>query len=96
MSVIVCTQDHVLPDECPECGGWLHVIHRDGVPGSAGRYCSEDCASDATDRIQADRERAHLYNRDLVCCCAVCRAHGRPTEAEIAEYNAYLDGDRRV
>lgn len=22
---IACTQDHVAPDECPGCGGWLHA-----------------------------------------------------------------------
>jgi hypothetical protein len=90
VTIIVCTQDHVLPDECPECGGWLHTIHRGGVAGPCGRYCSEDCVDGAQHHADELNERVHLHARDLLCACPVCTAAGHPTETEVAEYRAYL------
>jgi hypothetical protein len=87
--IVTCTQATVLPDECPECGGWLHRVHRGGVPGPAGQYCGEDCASDAQSRINIRTTAAHLYSRDLLCSCPTCRAAGHPTEQEIVVYIFY-------
>jgi hypothetical protein len=50
MSIIICTQDDILPDECPECGGWLHTEIPGGVAGPfEWRFCSEDCAASCQD-----------------------------------------------
>lgn len=43
----VCLADQatIAPDECVECGGWLHVEERGGypAPGSSFRVCSQFC-----------------------------------------------------
>lgn len=90
MAIIVCTQDHIIPDECPECGGWLHVTTHGGVPGPCGQYCSEDCAASAQTYNDQQARDTHLYQRDLMCRCPWCIAAGHPTDAEIAEYRTYL------
>lgn len=44
--VCLADQSMVAPDECVECGGWLHVEVRDGYPLPAPdrfRVCSQDC-----------------------------------------------------
>ena len=87
--IIVCTQNDILRDECAECGGWLHVERRNGFPGPAGKYCSEECAANAQERIETDQRANHVEIRDLLCDCEVCIAAGHPTEAEIAEWHAY-------
>jgi hypothetical protein len=92
VTIFLCTQSHVLPDECIGCGGWLHTEQRGGCPGPVGNYCTEDCASDDTARIAEQDERTHLTVRDLICACPVCVVNGHPTAAEITEYHAYLAG----
>jgi uncharacterized Zn finger protein (UPF0148 family) len=96
VTIVTCTQATVLPDECPECGGWLHRVHRGGVPGPVGQYCEEDCASAAQTRIDQQARAAHLYCRDLLCSCPVCQAAGHPTEAEREEYRTHIKGDLEV
>lgn len=92
MTVIACTQEHILPDECIECGGWLHAEIRGGVPGPCGQYCCEDCAASATEHMEQSRRDTHLHNRDLLCACAqVCAPAGHPTAAELAEYQTYVE-----
>jgi hypothetical protein len=92
VTVIACTQEHILPDECIECGGWLHAEIRGGVPGPCGQYCCEDCAASATEHMEQSRRDTHLYNRDLLCACAqVCAPAGHPTAAELAEYQTYVE-----
>lgn len=93
MTVIACTQDHVLADECPECGGWLHTEIRGGFPGPVGNYCSEDCTTSAQLRIDQQAKDTHLYQRDLLCDCKVCTKAGLPTLAELAEWVNYLLGE---
>lgn len=90
MDVIACTQAHIAPDECPECGGWLHAHHRGGVPGPAGQYCSEDCAVSAQEHADQQARDYHLHVRDLLCACEdVCAPAGHPTAAERAEWTTY-------
>jgi ferredoxin len=91
MTIIVCTQEHIAPDECVECGFWLHHERRGGYPGPAGQYCSEDCAAGAQERIERDQRWNHVQIRDLMCDCPVCTAAGHPTAAEVAEYHAYQE-----
>lgn len=92
MTFIACGQAQIAPDECIECGGWLHAETRGGVPGPCGRYCCEDCAASAQEHAEQSRRDAHLHNRDLLCACAeVCAPAGHPTEAELVEYQAYLE-----
>lgn len=91
MTIIACTQEYIAPNECIECGGWLHSQRRRGYPGPAGRYCTEDCAANAQERIERDQRHNHLEIRDLMCDCEVCVAAGHPTEAELAEYQAYQE-----
>lgn len=91
MTIIVCTQEHICPDECIECGGWLHSERRGGYSGPGGRYCTEDCAADAQERVERIDVRTHLYARDLLCDCLICTGAGHPTAAELAEYQAYQE-----
>lgn len=91
MTFIACGQAQIAPDECIECGGWLHAEIRGGVAGPCGRYCCEDCAADAAEYAEQLHRGTHLHNRDMLCDCPVCRAHGYPTEADYAEYRAYAD-----
>lgn len=47
-------------NECQNCGGWLHVERQGGFEGDP-RVCSEDCAADLADFIDArERECAAL------------------------------------
>jgi hypothetical protein len=93
MSVIVCGQDDVIPDECPTCGGWLHRVQRRGLVGPHGwRFCSLDCIDDQVESEAEQSERQHLDVRDLLCACEVCTERGLPTEAMRAEYAAYASG----
>lgn len=89
MRFIACTQDHIAPDECIECGGWLHHERRGGFPGPCGSYCSEDCAVSAQEHGERLDRAAHLHQRDLLCDCPVCTAAGHPTADELAEWTAY-------
>lgn len=90
MTIITCTQNDILPDECPECGGWLHDERRGGVPGPfEWWFCSEDCAASCQDHATAGDRVAHLHVRDLMCDCEVCTAAGHPTDAEKAEWAAH-------
>jgi hypothetical protein len=91
--MIACTQDHILPDECPECGGWLHTTTRGGFPGPVGDYCTEDCVASAQTWIGQQARDTHLYVRDLICDCEVCTAAGHPTPAELAEWADYHHGE---
>jgi hypothetical protein len=91
MTIIACGQNDVIPDECPECGGWLHVERLDGFPGANGfRYCSEECIADSQERAATSAIVVHLHQRDLVCACEICTAHGLPTQAMHDEYAAYV------
>lgn len=91
--IIACTQDHVLPDECPECSGWLHTEFVGGFPGPVGFYCSEQCAINAqTWHEQATRDN-HVHVRDLLCDCPVCTQAGHPTPEERAEWDNYHHGE---
>ena len=93
MSVIVCGQHDVTPDECPNCGGWLHRVQRGGQDGPHGwRFCSLECIDDQVESEAQQDERLHLNVRDLLCGCAVCQRHGLPTDAMRAEYEAYRAG----
>lgn len=89
MTFIACTQEHIAPDECANCGGWLSSTIRGGVAGPFGRYCTEECAADAQHHAVLLDRQAHLYSRDLLCDCLVCRDNGHPTEAERDEYRVY-------
>lgn len=86
MTLIACTQGHVIPDECPECGGWLHTTTHGGIAGPAGSYCTEDCAMAAQTWIKKQARDAHLHLRDLVCACEVCVAAGHPTDTETTQW----------
>ena len=94
MTIVACTQDHIAPDECIECGGWLHAEQRGGVAGPCGRYCCEDCAASAAEYAVLLARQTHLHHRDLLCDCPVCHANGHPTEVEYAEYRAYAEANR--
>lgn len=84
----VCGQFDVLGDGCPGCGGWLHRVMRGGFIGPDGFwYCDEDCIVD----YQVWKEQQHVQRRDLLCACEICVKHGRPTQAELTEYQDYLD-----
>lgn len=94
MSVFVCGPAEILVDECPVCGGWLHVVQQGGVQNpSGGRCCSQDCIDDAyeeTFRVDVDR---HLSLRDLLCnCTAICAPRGLPSAAQLAEYREWCAG----
>jgi hypothetical protein len=91
VTIIACGQAQIAPDECIECGGWLHAEVRGGVPGPCGRYCGEDCAASAAEHAEQQERSAHLHARDLLCDCEVCRANGYPTDADYAEYQVYAD-----
>ena len=93
MTIIACGQAQIAPDECIECGGWLHAETEGGVPGPCGRYCCEDCAASAQEHAERSRRDAHLHNRDLLCDCPTCRTAGHPTEAEYAEYQLHADAE---
>jgi hypothetical protein len=94
MSAIACTQQDVMPDTCPACGGWLHRIQHGGFPGPHGwGFCEPACVDDQVEyeaRAEVDR---HLYARDLLCGldngCQVCARRGLPTQAMRDEYAAY-------
>lgn len=88
--IIACTQDSIAPDECPECGGWLHHEVRGGYSDGGFRYCSEECIDNYQSRAGEVDRRAHLHCRDLMCRCEWCTADGHPTASEVAEYHAYL------
>lgn len=94
MTIIACTQDHIAPDECCNCGGWLHVVQRGGFPGPFGKYCTEECAVDAQRHGEEADRRGHLNQRDLLCDCPICTAAGHPTRAELDDYRAYQAGLR--
>jgi uracil-DNA glycosylase len=90
VTFIACTQEHILRDECTECGGWLHAERREGFPGPSGNYCTEECAASAQERSEQVDVANHLRIRDLLCACAqVCAPAGHPTAEEIAEYEDY-------
>lgn len=83
MSVIVCGQNDVIPDECPKCGGWLHSVQRGGFTGPHGwRYCTSDCIDEQVEYEARQEINRHLYVRDLLCDCEVCMAAGYPTAAD--------------
>lgn len=94
MAIIACTQEDICPDECINCGGWLHEIQQGGFPGPAGHYCTEDCAADHQSWIATLGRVHHIQIRDLTCVCEICTAFGHPTAAEKAEYLDYMAGKR--
>jgi hypothetical protein len=94
MTLIACTQQHIAPDDCVNCGGWLHEELRGGYPGPAGSYCTEDCAADAQQRCDQADQAAHLHTRDLLCTCPTCVAAGHPTPQELDEWRTYQAGLR--
>lgn len=93
MTIVLCGQAAVMPDECPACGGWLHHVQVGGFPGPHGwKFCTPDCVDDQVE-FEARREvDHHLNTRDLLCACAVCARRGLPTDAMRAEYAAYRAG----
>lgn len=44
-AVFVDTQETVAPEECVNCGGWLHAVTRGGIRTPNGSVCDEDCAT---------------------------------------------------
>lgn len=92
----ICTQETIAPDECPECGGWLHAEMHGGYRGSHCQFafCSEDCVDSSQYHARRVVELTHLHNRDLLCACDICVAAGHPTSAELDEYRAYQAGLR--
>lgn len=89
MTIIVCTQETICPDECIYCGNWLHDPTPGGVPGPSGRYCTEDCAAAHQNDLVLYARLNHLEIRDLLCDCEICTTNGRPTAAELDEWRAY-------
>jgi len=94
MSALMCGQNEVLPDGCPECGGWLHRERRGGYPSDRGGFphCSEDCITDHQDRAI----RVHIEMRDMLCDCPICVAAGLPSEADRAEWSNYVESHADV
>jgi hypothetical protein len=88
--LIICGQDQIAPDECIECGGWLHHERRGGYHDQYGaRFCSEDCIASYQEHANQSTPNQHLVLRDLLCSCDICHAAGHPTAAERAEYAAW-------
>jgi hypothetical protein len=88
VSVIVCGQAEILGGRCLECEGPVPTVG--GVLSKLGWLCSEDCASDMTERIARLRAETHLHQRDLMCECDTCIAAGHPTDMERTEWAEYL------
>lgn len=94
MTLIACGQEQIAPDECVNCGFWLHSQTHGGVPGPFGRYCDEECATAAQDRADEVSRVSHLHVRDLLCACPVCTEAGHPTPAELVEWKNYQEGNK--
>lgn len=90
MTIFVCGADDLgMGNLCAECDSWLG----DGtgtVPREGQRFCDETCADQHVARTRHAARDAHLRTRDLLCECATCHEAGHPTEAERAEWAAYL------
>lgn len=92
--MILCTQDHVAPHECVECGGGLPRGGGYRPNGPRGfRFCSEDCIASYQERAAQVDVSHHLRMRDLLCACEICAARELPSAQDRAEYAAYVASD---